>query len=239
MRSKRVNLVIWWLICAILSYGSIFTDGAANNTEWTVHLPSVPTASKDVTGCHFEGNAYSDGQRMAVGNPCIHCFCTGGKSKCFRQNCPPPPESCQLLLSNLGSSQCSSPSVYNCCKPFKVDFISIIIRYLFAAIPEKYQTAGFRKDWRMYGQRHHGSGFVQADCLIRGIAYLVGETVGVASSACLRCHCAKGSLLCVPLCCYEPIRSSSPAHRSSREQIEQSLYRTVQQRHPHPLEHLQ
>ena len=47
------------------------------------------------------------------------------------------------------------------------------------------------------------SGLVRADCVIRGIAYFTGETIGVASNNCLECRCAKSSMFCTPLCCFQ------------------------------------
>lgn len=92
----------------------------------------------------------------------------------------------------------------------------------------------FQRNSVFYGQRQRGSGLVKGDCIIRGIAYLIGETVGIASSSCLQCHCAKQSLLCIPLCCYEPIDSYTNIQNS----MEKLFSVSIRARDPHPLEHL-
>lgn len=193
---------------------------------------SRPTSDTPLS-CYFENEFYSNGERISVRNPCVHCFCHRGKPTCYRQNCPPPPVGCKLIDS---SDSCQN-SIYNCCK-FLLNS-SLICKLLLnischLAIPEKHQKPLLRKEATIYGQRKRGSGLVKADCIIRGIAYFVGETVGVASSDCLRCQCARTSLLCTPLCCYEPIVPSARSLNSFKSLYPQAFY----SRDPHPLHHL-
>ncbi|KAI2808729.1 hypothetical protein BLOT_006674, partial [Blomia tropicalis] len=139
--------------------------------EWVYHNPesndsSLSSNNKGV--CHFEDRNYLEGQRIPVKNSCIHCFCDRGRSKCYRQNCPPPPVGCRMVVN---TDSCHSSS-YNC--------------------------------------------------------------IGIASSSCLQCHCAKQSLLCIPLCCYEPIDSYTNIQNS----MEKLFSVSIRARDPHPLEHL-
>ena len=82
------------------------------------------------------------------------------------------------------------------------------------------------------GQRS-GSGLVRSDCVIRGIAYFTGETIGVASSNCLECRCAKNSMYCTPLCCLR--KTSVDEHNGFNYRRMEPFNRPVE---PNPLAHI-
>ncbi|XP_054159618.1 kielin/chordin-like protein [Oppia nitens] len=132
-------------------------------------------------GCSFKGNNYLSGERIVRRHRCHHCLCDNGFVKCFWQSCPPPPEGCTVIPYE---GVCN-PSIYNC------------------PIPERNQTmyVKSRRLRQRYGSRKLDEGLVRADCVIRGIAYFTGETIGVASNNCLECRCARNSMYCSPLCC--------------------------------------
>ncbi|KAH9392581.1 hypothetical protein TYRP_005663 [Tyrophagus putrescentiae] len=221
--------------------GTSSESSVDENQEWTLHSyhphqqkppkpskPSSPTVGKDF--CHFEGLNYPPGARMvARSDPCIACFCrNGGRAECYRQNCPPAPVDCTPITSQ--SNLCPS-SAYNCSIPERHQSPAVI------RLLEGPNSAKSR--FQLFGQRRRSLPLVAADCLIRGIAYRVGETVGVASSNCLHCYCARQSLLCVPLCCYEPLLQTTSKGRESRDDQQAVEYhRAVHRREPHPLAYL-
>ncbi|KAJ6220123.1 hypothetical protein RDWZM_005935 [Blomia tropicalis] len=108
------------IIIELLSYGvnseelaKLILNMRRENNEWVYHNPesndsSLSSNNKGV--CHFEDRNYLEGQRIPVKNSCIHCFCDRGRSKCYRQNCPPPPVGCRMVVN---TDSCHSSS-YNC-----------------------------------------------------------------------------------------------------------------------------
>jgi len=68
--------------------------------------------------------------------------------------------------------------------------------------------------------------------VIRGIAYLTGEIIGVASNNCLECRCAKNSMYCTPLCCFKraSVNEDLNNYRANRNEDRLS--------DPNPLAHL-
>ncbi len=104
------------------------------------------------------------------------------------------------------------------------------------AIPERNQTQASANPVRRrqkYGSRKSDKGLVEADCVIRGIAYFTGETIGVASNNCLECRCAKNSMYCTPLCCFQRASVNedfATNYRMNRQEVRFS--------DPNPLAHL-
>ncbi|RWS14661.1 filaggrin-like protein [Dinothrombium tinctorium] len=162
--------------------------------------------------CSFENSIFKSGEMIPRRNPCHICVCVRGYVQCFWQRCPPPPDGCyEMTYKNI-----CNPSIYNCSIPER-------------ALPDSKVSLIRAK----YGSRKFGDRPVKGDCVIRGISYFTGEIIGVATSNCLECRCAKNSMYCTPLCCYE--------HTTSVEEEAEKKYRFQQEKRPldpNPLAHI-